>query len=97
MRLLYSNCIPILTYGCQVKQYAATDMRKLNTAVNDSIHKIFGWNRWESVRTLREMMGYRSIYEIFERQSHKFLVDCYLADNTVLSHLIVNFHPDSLR
>ena len=25
MRLLYSNCIPIITYGCTVKEYSATD------------------------------------------------------------------------
>ena len=34
MRLLYSNCVPILTYGCAVKEYSAADMLRCNVALN---------------------------------------------------------------
>ena len=93
MKLLYSNCVSILTYGCQVKEFLTRDMSKMNVAINDSVRKIFGWQRWESVRTLRESMGYRSIYEIFEWQKRSFLMNTYLSDNEVLQRLIVLFYP----
>ena len=65
MHLLYTSCLPIITYACNAKEFSANDMRDLNTAVNDAIRKIYSFNRWESVRVLREGSGMKSIYEIF--------------------------------
>ena len=73
MSLLYSNCIPILSYACAVKQYSASDMTSCNTAVNSVIRKIFGFQQRQSVRTLREISGYLSIYNIFANAHSKFL------------------------
>ena len=68
MHLLYTNCVSSLTFAAEVKQLTANDMRALNTAVNDSIRRIFSFNRWESVRTLRMNYGYDSLYELFEKR-----------------------------
>ena len=65
MQLLYSNCIPILTYASAVKQFSSRDMTSCNTAVNDAIRIIFTFHRWESVRTLREIFGYKPLIELF--------------------------------
>ena len=40
-------------------------MQDINTAINDAIRKIFSFNRWESVRALREGCDKKSIYDIF--------------------------------
>ena len=74
MHLLYTNCVSSLTFAAEVKQLTANDMRTLNTAVNDSIRRIFSFNRWESVRTLRMNYGYdSSLYEItFEKRKIAF-------------------------
>ena len=79
MHLLFTNCIPVITYACNVKQFSATDMRDLNTAINDAIRKIFSFNRWESVRALREGCGYQSIYDIFAKAKQKL-------NNSLISH-----------
>ena len=34
MNLLYTNCIPIISYACSVKQYSSSDMTDCNTAIN---------------------------------------------------------------
>ena len=34
MRLLYSNCVPILTYACAVREYSTADMLRCHVAVN---------------------------------------------------------------
>ena len=49
----YSICVPHLTYSCEIISYTSRQMQPLNVAMNDSIRRIFGYNRWESVRHLR--------------------------------------------
>ena len=72
MKLLYSNCIPILAYGSQTKEYCSNDSHEVNVAVNDCIRKIFGFNRWTSIRSLRSQMGYKGIEEILATQRRRF-------------------------
>ena len=43
LTLLYTNCLPILTYACAVKQYSASDMSDCNLAMNNAFRKIFGF------------------------------------------------------
>ena len=73
MRLFYSNCVSTLTYGCEVKLFLARDMQKINVAINDGIRKIFGWNRWESVRQLRMSFGYKDIFTTVASRRKNFL------------------------
>ena len=87
MKLLYSNCVPILTYGSGIKEYSASDMSRCNTAINNSIRKIFSFRRFESVRTLREQCGYKSIYEIFTKARNRFFSKMKTSCNSVLRHL----------
>ena len=72
LQLLYSNCIPTLTYACTVKEYPSKQMQNCNTAVNDALRLIFGYNRWESIRHLRDSFGYKSLTDIFGRSRKKF-------------------------
>ena len=92
--LLYSNCIPILTYASAVKEYPARQMHDCNTAVNDALRFIFGFNRWESVRQLRESFGYKSLTELFELAKKKFNMSLLNHRNTVISHIARNFAFD---
>ena len=54
-----------MTYAFEVVPYSAGQIQSLNVALNDCIRRIFGYNRWESVRFLRMNMGYPSITDIF--------------------------------
>ena len=87
MRLLYSNCVPILTYGAQVKQYHYADTLAVSVAVNDCIRKIFVYHRWISIRDLRSQMGYHSIEEIFQSLKIRFLNKARESDNPVVKGL----------
>ena len=88
MKLLFSNCIPILAYGSQTKEYSSSDSREVNIAVNDCIRKIFGFNRWTSIRSLRAQMGYRAIEEIFARQRGKFDHSLKSIPNAIVKSLL---------
>lgn len=94
MKLLYSNCVPILSYACGVKDLLSKDMQRMNTAINDGIRKIFSFQRWESTRHLREAFHYPSIEVIFARGKRNLESSLLLVGNNVLSHLYYNFVVD---
>ena len=57
MQLLYTNCVPILTYACEVKSFTGREMTRYDVALNDCIRKIFSFHRWESTRELRRYLA----------------------------------------
>ena len=96
MKLLYSISIPILTYACDVKVFTSREMTRLHVATNDAIRKIFTYNRWESVRTLREGLGYKSVTEIFASRKTTFECNLPCLGNATLSYLYRTFDFISL-
>ena len=87
MKLLYSNCVPILTYACAVKEFSAADMYRCHVALNNAIRKIFSFAVWQSIRHLRMSNGFDSIYEIFARARRKFLSTASQSSNAIIAHL----------
>ena len=90
LHLLYANCIPILTYASAVKEYSSRQMQECNTAVNDALRLIFGYNRWESVRDLRNSLGYKSLTELFHVAKRKFDMSLLSHRNSVIRHIAFN-------
>ena len=52
MKLLYTNCVPILTYACAVKEFSASEMYRCHVAINNAIRKIYSFAIWQSIRQL---------------------------------------------
>ena len=84
MHLLETNCIPILSYACSIKSFSARDMSECNIAMNNAIRKIFTFNRWESIRSLREAFGLGSVYDIFAEARKIFLKNLVHHHNSIL-------------
>ena len=84
MNLLYTNCVPNLTYGAEVKEFSSKELQDLNTALNNAIRRIFSYNRWESIRLLREQLGFPNMTETFQKRKKKFLAGCKEIDNEVI-------------
>ena len=72
LKLLYSMSVPNVTYASEVLHYSTKQMQMINVALNDCLRRIFGYNRWESVRFLRLSSGYPSITDIFHQRSRRF-------------------------
>ena len=87
MKVLYSNCVPIITYASAVREFSSNDMRRCHVAVNNAIRKIFSFSVWESIRHIRMSYGYKSIYEIFALSKTKFLTNASQSSNTLVRHL----------
>ena len=90
MQLLYTNCVPIVSYACNVKIFSAQEMRDCNTAINSAIRKIFTFQRWESVRVLRDEFHMKSIYEIFQIARDKLPLSLANHPNSILRHIHTN-------
>ena len=88
VQLLYSNCVPILSYASEVKPYSASEMTNCNTAINNAMRRVFGFSDWRSIRVLREIFGFQSIYEIFKKSELRFMASCRTHANPVIRHLI---------
>ena len=87
LSLLHSNCVPILTYACEVKQYSAADMSDCNVAINNVYRKIFGFKDWRSIRQLREVFNFPSIYVTFQKARDRFQRSCISHCNPIIRHL----------
>ena len=72
IKLLYDNCVPNLTYACEALQYSSRQFNDLNVAWDDFFRKVLGYHRWESVRYLRQELGYPSLTEVFHLSTRKF-------------------------
>ena len=84
IQLLYSNCVPKLTYGAAIKDLSASEKNKYNVAVNNAVRRIFGFRYWQSIRQIREVYGYNSIEILFAQAKKRFLNPLYCHSNSVL-------------
>ena len=87
LHLLYSNCVTILTYGCDVREFGQREFVGLNTAVNSYIRKIFSFKFWQSTRFIREFFGYRSLTELFALAKNRFHRSISNSSNSIVKKL----------
>ena len=88
MKLLYTNCVPIITYACAVRIFSASEMHRCHVAINNAIKKIYSFAIWQSIRDIRTSNGYKSIYEIFAFTRKKFMEAALSSSNQVVAHLV---------
>ena len=89
LQLLYSNCVPKLTYGAAVKDPTASEKQQYNVAINNAVRRIFGFRRWESIRQLREFYGFDSIEIMFLKAKNRFLSSLAIHSNLTLRSLFL--------
>jgi len=53
-------------------------------AINSAVRKAFGLSDWRSIRVLREMFGFKSIYELFKKSELRFLSSCRSHANPII-------------
>ena len=95
MQLLYSNCVPKLTYGAAVKELTAAEKQQYSVALNNAVRRIFGFRRWESIRYIREFYKHDSIEMLFAKARTRFERSLTSHSNHVLRFLS-RFIPSSV-
>ena len=90
LKLLYTNCVPILSYAAAVRDYSASDMYRCHVALNNAIRKIFSFAVWKSVCHLWLSHGYKSLYKIFACAKAKYLALALTSSNHIVCHVFIN-------
>ena len=87
LQLVYTNCVPILTYASAVKLLSSEDMLYCNKAMNDVLRKVFGFKDWRSIRELREVFGFKSFTDILRSSQRRFHENCKTHLNPIIRSL----------
>ena len=67
MQLLYTNCVPKLTFGAPVKDLTASEMNQFYVALNTAVRHIFGFRLWQSIRQIQDIYRCESIEVLYEK------------------------------
>ena len=97
MQLLYTNCVPKLTYGAEIKDFNSAESNQLNVALNGAIRRIFGFRHWQSIRQIRECYGFKSMELLINRAKRRFTMSIENHDNVILGSLAALLHEDEER
>merc|ERR1711911_109336 len=87
MQLLFSNCVPKLTFGAAVKDVNASEMNQFNVALNNAMRRIFGFRQWQSIRQLREIYGFSSLEAMYDKAKRRFHIGMICHKNNTLRFL----------
>ena len=87
MQLLFSNCVPRLTYGAAIKDLSSSEKQQVNVALNNVIRRIFKFRHWQSIRQLRECYGFKSIEVMFGIARKRFTLSLTNHSNAILRFL----------
>ena len=99
MQLLYSNCVPKLTYGAAIKDLTSAEKNQFNVAINNAIRRIFGFRCWQSIRQIREFYHYKSIEDLFSNARQRFLnaIVCHTNETLKFLSQLLREHEDKER
>ena len=94
MKLLYANCVPIITYACSVREFSASDMYRCHVAVNNAIRRIYSYAVWQSIHHIQISNGHKSIYKMFSLAKTQFLALTLTCPNQTVIHLVTKLPCD---
>ena len=92
--LLEKHCLPILTYCIEVLDLNAIQLKDINAWWNSIYRKIYGYNKWESVKELVFYLGRVEIMPTINIRYLLFLKNISTATNSCMHDLFINVIND---
>ena len=80
LQLVKSFCLPLITYCLGAIEFPRYKVKEIGVCWNDAFRKIFGYNRWESVKELQWHLGELPFEFIYDIYRWKFLNNRSLSD-----------------
>ena len=84
-RLQETYCLPILCYALSTIKLNETQVRTLNSCYNSAYKKIFGFNKWESIKSFIQGLGFLDFKHVLMWTKLKFMKGLYLCNNSVIA------------
>jgi len=88
LSLLESYCLPILTYAAAAVSFKVRQLAEPNACWNSVYRKIFGFNRWESVKVFIQGLGRLDLTHICMLRKCNWLCTNRRCANPVFSNLL---------
>ena len=86
LQLLESYCLPILLYATAAVKLSNEQLSELNAAWNSAYRRIFGFNKWESVRQFTGGLGRLDFVHTRLHLRLKFCKNDLLSSNHTFAH-----------
>ena len=98
LNLLEAYVLPILTYATEAVPLSNGQCNDLNICWNNIYRKIFGINKWESVKQLQFFSERLDFIRLYHLRKLRFIQKAFNSDNHNLSHCITCFqHSNEFR
>ena len=90
LKLQESYCLPILSYAAAAVKYTTRQEDELNASWNSVYRRIFGFNRWESVRAFITGLGRSDLHlhHIFMLRRLNFYLCLKYMGHNILSTIV---------
>ena len=94
LELMEKHCLPILLYCMEVLNLSTVQIKDINAWWNCVIRKIFGYNKWESVKQLIFFLGRVEIGNTVNIRHVLFLKNISKSENLCMKDLFNHFVTD---
>ena len=84
LQLLKTFCLPLITYCLGAIDVPHYKIKELGVCWNDIFRKLFGYNRWESVKELQWFLGEPNFERIYYNYRKRFLDKRHISDRMCL-------------
>ena len=91
LELLESHCLPIILYAIESLDVKSSQVTEINTWWNSVYRKIFGYNKWESVKELICLLGRLDIHHLVNMRRLLFIKRLQDNDNAVMMDLMYKY------
>ena len=72
LRLQETYCLPVISYAAAVISLSKSHLQRLNAGWNSVYRRIFGFNKWNSVKSFIHGLGFLDLKHIFMLRKAKF-------------------------
>ena len=91
LHLMESHCLPVLLYATTALNFNREQLRDLNAGWNSVYRRIFGFNKWESVKLFIAGLGRLDFKSLRSYLCLKFYKAGSLSDNTVFRNVMNHY------
>ena len=91
LSLMESYCLPILTYATVAMKLSPVQISDLNACWNSVYRRIFGFNKWESVRVFINGIGRLDFCHLKDYLRLKFISSGIMSLNVPFAYAIIQF------
>ena len=91
LALMEAHCLPVLLYSCVALSYTNQQLTDLNACWNSVYRRIFGFNKWDSVRVFIAGLGRMNFISIHAHLCFKFYKEGFKSNNYVFRSILHRF------